>query len=210
MFKFFVHCKGVTIQERASVAAKAPSGDLAVNPPVISDQTRQTTSIRGEHNELERGTSANLPCGVDVVLPGTLGVDGNVTMVSNPSNDAELTKLEQAATKAQAAFRGYLVIFSISVSEYCTSVNTYFICGVRSVGSLLFVALSFVILQSIIFVCCEILFCFSQICNYFNVWVFVTWFKNIANIVYIKPIDDGIVSMRLIPNDILTVGYRLI
>ncbi|KAM7508052.1 hypothetical protein LguiA_018505 [Lonicera macranthoides] len=95
-------------KEKASVDAKAPTGGLTVNPPVILDQTRQTTGIRGEHNELERGTSANLPCGVDVVLPGTLGVDGNVTMVPNPANDAELTKLEQAATKAQAAFRGYL------------------------------------------------------------------------------------------------------
>lgn len=80
-----------------------------MGPPVTTDLPPQTTHRSVENTELERCTSDNLSCGV-AFLPGKQGADteGDERLIS--ANNREILQQEQAATKAQAAFRGYMVI----------------------------------------------------------------------------------------------------
>ncbi|XP_059670308.1 protein IQ-DOMAIN 31-like [Cornus florida] len=79
--------KDATIEKKVSVFAKAPSEYLSADPPVISDLPPQTTDRGGENTQFDNGTT---------------------TMGLNSENNAETARQEKAATKAQAAFRGYL------------------------------------------------------------------------------------------------------
>jgi hypothetical protein len=84
------------------------SSDLAVNPSVISNVALHTSN-RIEENS-EKGLSANLPHDAVVSFPGKQGAHTKGTMGLDSPGSAEVTRHEQAATKAQAAFRGYLVM----------------------------------------------------------------------------------------------------
>ncbi|KAG8384722.1 hypothetical protein BUALT_Bualt04G0147800 [Buddleja alternifolia] len=92
--------KNVTPDKKTAV--KTVVDDLAGNSPVISDPC-QFTDRDTESLELEKGASDSI---------ASLSLDPNVDSQSNltsiPISDAERRRLEQAATKAQAAFRGYL------------------------------------------------------------------------------------------------------
>ncbi|GFY84927.1 hypothetical protein Acr_03g0017010 [Actinidia rufa] len=101
--------KNATIEKKTSFDAKAPSGALDVNPPVSADLPPQTTYRSDRNTELGRVTSANLSSG-EVLFSGTQGADaeGTVGVGLTAANNDEIIQLEQAATKAQAAFRGYL------------------------------------------------------------------------------------------------------
>lgn len=92
----------------ATIACKAVSNDLAANPSVISNVALHTSN-RIEENS-EKGSSANLPHDAVVSLPGKQGAHTEGTMGLDSPGIAEATRHEQAATKAQAAFRGYLVM----------------------------------------------------------------------------------------------------
>ncbi|XP_057463695.1 protein IQ-DOMAIN 31-like isoform X2 [Actinidia eriantha] len=98
-----------TIEKKTSFDAKAPSGALNVDPPVSADLPPQTTYRSGRNTELGRGTSVNLSSG-EILLSGTQGADaeGIVGVGLTAANNDEIIQLELAATKAQAAFRGYL------------------------------------------------------------------------------------------------------
>ncbi|KAI3452331.1 hypothetical protein Pfo_008996 [Paulownia fortunei] len=96
--------KNVTPDKKTSV--KTPVEDLARNSPVISDPF-QLTERGAENLELEKGTSGS-PCDTIALSPVNQGVDSQNNNVSVPVSDAEMRRQEQAATKAQAAFRGYL------------------------------------------------------------------------------------------------------
>lgn len=78
-------------------------------PYVISNLPPQTTYRSDENTELERGISASLSFDA-VSLPANQGADTEGVVVLNSANNAELIRQDQAATKAQAAVRGYLVI----------------------------------------------------------------------------------------------------
>ncbi|CAK9186125.1 unnamed protein product [Ilex paraguariensis] len=88
--------KDRTVEKKASIASNAASGDLAVDSPEIPDLLCPNTDRSGENIEFEKGTTANVPCDAAVLLPG------------KQDADAEVMRQEQAATTAQAAFRGYL------------------------------------------------------------------------------------------------------
>ncbi|XP_062151224.1 protein IQ-DOMAIN 31-like isoform X2 [Alnus glutinosa] len=92
--------------KEATIACKAVSSDLAVNPSVISNVALHTSN-RIEENS-EKGLSANLPHDAVVSFPGKQGAHTKGTMGLDSPGSAEVTRHEQAATKAQAAFRGYL------------------------------------------------------------------------------------------------------
>ncbi|KAL2532120.1 Protein IQ-DOMAIN 31 [Abeliophyllum distichum] len=86
--------KNVTIEKKA--AAKTPEEDLSVTD-------------RGPNNvEFEKGTTAGVPCENAALLPVDQGVDAQSTLELNSIDTAELRRQEEAAVKAQAAFRGYL------------------------------------------------------------------------------------------------------
>ncbi|KAL9994822.1 putative IQ motif, EF-hand binding protein [Helianthus debilis subsp. tardiflorus] len=63
----------------------------------ISSPVRHVINASGEHTQLEKSSSANL-----------MHDNPRNTIGFTAANDDELIRLEQAATKAQAAFRGYL------------------------------------------------------------------------------------------------------
>ncbi|EYU34101.1 hypothetical protein ABFS82_08G020900 [Erythranthe guttata] len=94
--------KNVTPDKRTG--QKTPAEDLPGNSPVISDpHPRQITERDMENLELEKATSGS-PCDAIALSPVNLQNSNSAVAVS----DAEMTKQEEAATKAQAAFRGYL------------------------------------------------------------------------------------------------------
>jgi hypothetical protein len=101
--------KSATNKE-ATIACKAVPGDLAANPSVISDVALHTSN-RIEENS-EKGVTVNLAHDAVVSIPGKQGACTEGTTGLDSADSAEIAKQEQAATKAQAAFRGYLVSFS--------------------------------------------------------------------------------------------------
>lgn len=82
--------------KNAAIEKKAPSGVLAVDPPAIADLPSQTT---GGNTDLESSTNETF------LLPRNQGSDTEDAVGLNSASNGEI---EQAATKAQAAFRGYL------------------------------------------------------------------------------------------------------
>lgn len=97
--------KSATNKE-ATIACKAVPGDLAANPSVISDVALHTSN-RIEENS-EKGVTVNLAHDAVVSIPGKQGACTEGTTGLDSADSAEIAKQEQAATKAQAAFRGYL------------------------------------------------------------------------------------------------------
>ncbi|XP_022858195.1 protein IQ-DOMAIN 31-like isoform X2 [Olea europaea var. sylvestris] len=89
-------------------AAKMPVEDLSANSLASLDLPNQVTD-RGRNNvEFEKGTTAGAPCDDADFLTANQGVDTQSTLDLNSIDTAELRRQEEAATKAQAAFRGYL------------------------------------------------------------------------------------------------------
>lgn len=97
--------KGRDVLKAGSVAKEA---SLALNSPVISEPVLISTDRRGITQEIDKGVPSNVANdGAVVTAPHQ---DTDITGVLAPSavNDPERLKEEQAAVKAQAAFRGYL------------------------------------------------------------------------------------------------------
>lgn len=75
----------------------------------IPDTTYQSVD-RAEKAEPEIGIPGSVPCEAASSLTAKQGVDLQDTAGLNSADEEERAKQEEAATKAQAAFRGYLVI----------------------------------------------------------------------------------------------------
>lgn len=103
--------KDATSEIKTSVTSKAPSKDFGADSMVISSPVRPVIASSEEHIELEKTSSANL-------MPDT-AEDLRSPVEFNAANGEELIRLEQAATKAQAAFRGYLVILLSLINLFC-------------------------------------------------------------------------------------------
>ncbi|CAI9780662.1 unnamed protein product [Fraxinus pennsylvanica] len=98
--------KNVKIEKKA--AAKTPAEDLSANSLASLDLSSQVTD-RGPNNvEFEKGTIAGAPCDNADVLTVNQGVGAQSTLDLISIDTAELRRQGEAATKAQAAFRGYL------------------------------------------------------------------------------------------------------
>ncbi|CBI22170.3 unnamed protein product, partial [Vitis vinifera] len=100
--------KKAATEREAFIAVKAQSGDLALDPPVVSVPAPHTTDRSGGNLVLERATTDNLPHDVVLLSPGSQDVDTKANVELGLPNNTDIIRLEQAATKAQAAFRGYL------------------------------------------------------------------------------------------------------
>ncbi|KAI3704752.1 hypothetical protein L1987_74979 [Smallanthus sonchifolius] len=92
--------KDATSEVKTSITGKATSKDFGADSMVISSPVRPVIASSGERTESDKSPSASL-------MPDT-AEDSIIHMELNALNDEELIRLEQAATKAQAAFRGYL------------------------------------------------------------------------------------------------------
>lgn len=100
--------KNVTTDKKNG--AKTPIEDLARDSSVISDPF-QLTERGTESMELENGISGS-QCDAIAVAHVDQGVDSQSNDELVPVSDDEMRKQDQAATKTQAAFRGYLVTFA--------------------------------------------------------------------------------------------------
>ncbi|KAK9277589.1 hypothetical protein L1049_007134 [Liquidambar formosana] len=93
-------------EEEALISAKLSASDLTVDPSLTS-QLVCGTGAGVDLNLEERATTKLLNDGV-ILPPGKQGGDAQtITNLGSP-NDPERIRHEQAAIKAQAAFRGYL------------------------------------------------------------------------------------------------------
>lgn len=92
--------KDATSEIKVSITGKTQSKDFGADSMVISSPVRPVIDSNEEHTELEKSSSANLITETPENLTSTM----DLTAITGE----ELIKLEQAATKAQAAFRGYL------------------------------------------------------------------------------------------------------
>lgn len=88
--------KDSTLEKKTSINSKSPSKDFDDDSMVISSPV---PPVIHEHKELEKTSSVNLTNDTTEVARSTTGL--------NTSNENELINLEQAAIKAQTAFRGY-------------------------------------------------------------------------------------------------------
>lgn len=95
--------KDTPLDKKTSVTINSHSKDLDANSTVITSPVRHVINLSGENTQLEKSSSANLINDTAENVRNTMGL--------NAANDDELIRLDQAATKAQAAFRGYLVCF---------------------------------------------------------------------------------------------------
>lgn len=96
--------KDATSEKKSS--AKAPLGDLSLNSPTL-DPPVQNSDSGGDQAGLEKGTSTDFACETASLSSATHDIDPHVKGAIS-TDDAELKRQEHAATKAQAAFRGYL------------------------------------------------------------------------------------------------------
>nr|XP_043615299.1 protein IQ-DOMAIN 31-like isoform X2 [Erigeron canadensis] len=90
--------KDATLEKNASI--KSQSKDIGADSTVISSPVHHVISFSSGNTQLEKSSSANLMHDTADNIRSNLGLDA--------ASDDELIRLEQAATKAQAAFRGYL------------------------------------------------------------------------------------------------------
>ncbi|KAL8193495.1 hypothetical protein R6Q57_026630 [Mikania cordata] len=92
--------KDVASEIKTSITGKATSKNYDADSMVISSPVRPVIVSSGEHTELEKSSSASL-------MPDTAENLRN-PMELNTVTGEELIRLQQAARKVQAAFRGYL------------------------------------------------------------------------------------------------------
>ncbi|CAI9277000.1 unnamed protein product [Lactuca saligna] len=92
--------KDAILEKKTSITSKATSKDLDDDSMVISSPVPLVMHVSEEHTEVEKTSSVNLMNSTSEVARSTT--------VLNTENGDESIRLEQAAIKAQAAFRGYL------------------------------------------------------------------------------------------------------
>ncbi|PWA74844.1 IQ-domain 29 [Artemisia annua] len=92
--------KDASSDKKTSITINTQSKDLGADSMVISSPVGHVINASGEHTQLEKSSSANLMHDTAENVGSTMGL--------NVANEEELIRLGQAATKAQAAFRGYL------------------------------------------------------------------------------------------------------
>lgn len=106
----------VANEKEALVAVKASEADAALDPPLDSHPTRNT--IHRDERRLAEDKES-----VDLSLQGSQVTDSQILTLQDASYDPEKIRQEKAATKAQAVFRGYLVIFSFVDNFWDTHVT---------------------------------------------------------------------------------------
>lgn len=104
-FDHMIFLQKVANEKEALVAVKASEPDAALDPPSDSHPTRNT--IHRDERRLTEDKES-----VDLSLQGSQVTDSQNLTLQDASYDPEKIRQEKAATKAQAVFRGYLVIFS--------------------------------------------------------------------------------------------------
>ncbi|XP_022736022.1 protein IQ-DOMAIN 31-like isoform X2 [Durio zibethinus] len=98
----------VVNEREVLVVARASETNVAVSPP-FSSQLNPYANERDERKlELENKEAANILHDDGISVPMSRGIDSKKSALQDTPYDPERMKQEQAATMAQAAFRGYL------------------------------------------------------------------------------------------------------
>ncbi|KAM4107083.1 hypothetical protein ACB094_04G116100 [Castanea mollissima] len=97
-----------TNEREVLVPAKASEVSLGLDPPVTSHLTPNTIGRNVGRLESENKEATDSSHDGGNVLPGNQEIDETGSTPQDALYDPEKIRLEQAATKAQAAFRGYL------------------------------------------------------------------------------------------------------
>ncbi|KAK6249936.1 hypothetical protein SCA6_003941 [Theobroma cacao] len=98
----------VANEKEVLVADRASETDDAVAPPLTSQLNPYATERDEGKLELENKEAANILHNDGISLPVSEGRDSQKSTLQDSPYDPERMKREQAATMAQAAFRGYL------------------------------------------------------------------------------------------------------
>lgn len=87
-----------------------------ISPPLVSPPVVGTGASNAVDSEI--GVAAKLPN--DGIILSSVKEDGQTQAIfsSNSQEDHEIIKQEQAATKAQSAYRGYVVLSSHRCSAF--------------------------------------------------------------------------------------------
>ena len=109
----------------AAAAGKEPvfseSSPVISEPVLVSAHNNETVRevAKGENSSVQEVPVTDVS--QDLEKQGSVG--------SDTSNDAERVKEERAAVKAQAAFRGYLVIFVFFLKLSVSSIHLNYLCS---------------------------------------------------------------------------------
>ncbi|KAI9175086.1 hypothetical protein LWI28_027075 [Acer negundo] len=98
----------VTNERDLLVAVNASEADATFDPPLTSHLTPKTTHSNERKLELENKEAVDGSESGAMSLPGSQVADSQNFMPEDAPDDPERIRQEEAATKAQAAFRGYL------------------------------------------------------------------------------------------------------
>lgn len=101
--------------KEVTIAAKAPEAELDLGSIGVS----QPDTLTHDRSELKDETGTTDVPHISQDIDGSLPDEGDIVVQGNivPVDDAEMIRQEVAATKTQAAFRGYLVMF-LSWEQY--------------------------------------------------------------------------------------------
>lgn len=97
------------------VTAKAPGADFASVPPVASYPDPITVDRNERNLEFESKEAESASHDGGILLAASQDTEAQGSTPPEVPCDPEQIRKEQAATKAQAAFRGYLVIFYLKL-----------------------------------------------------------------------------------------------
>lgn len=96
------------------VSSKLSVPEFTVSAPVISPPLVATVVSNGVDSEIRAAAEVQN----DNITLLSAKEDGQTQAISS-SGSQDLQKREEAATKAQSAYRGYVVLSSHSLSAYC-------------------------------------------------------------------------------------------
>lgn len=115
----FIVVKKSNNEKEVHVRVRVPETENAISTPDTTSVALNEVLV-DDHNvmsEYKEESSLGQPDG-DMPVSGDHLPDANPTREIDPLTEAERTARENAVTKAQAAFRGYLVISAASNTRY--------------------------------------------------------------------------------------------
>ncbi|KAK9114186.1 hypothetical protein Syun_020983 [Stephania yunnanensis] len=95
-------------EKETRISAKEPSADLPADPPLVSDLTAGHVVRNGGNLVPNNGATTNLSHEGDALVPDIQDAQKQLTDEFGAPDDPNRIRLEEAATKVQATFRGYL------------------------------------------------------------------------------------------------------
>lgn len=117
----FCSAKKSTNEKEVNVRVTSPEIDNDVNPPEVSNGALNAVHVDDHNLRSEYKESSLSQPDEEIPISGDQLTDAKQTKEMDMLTDAERIEQEKAITKAQAAFRGYLVTFADMIAFHsCT------------------------------------------------------------------------------------------